>query len=91
MRRRLVRVPSYRPHSSRQARSTLDGQDHLLGEYGSPESHQAYRRLTAEWLAAKDRPKGQRTESKTALISQPWSPNICAVVPNSGQTVPGPG
>jgi integrase len=47
---RSPRVPGYRRHSSGQARVTLDGKDYLLGPYGSAQSHEAYRRLTAEWL-----------------------------------------
>jgi integrase len=34
---------------------TLDGQDYLLGEFGSPESHEAYRRILAEWMEKKGR------------------------------------
>src|SRR4051812_30434376 len=48
--------PSYRRHSSGQARITLTDasgkrQDHLLGPYGSPESYQEYERKLAEWRA----------------------------------------
>ncbi len=53
------RVPRYRPHSSGQARVTLAGKDHLLGPYGSPESHEAYQRVIAEWLQTRgQRPAG---------------------------------
>src|SRR4051794_7867390 len=48
---RPSRIPSYRRHSSGQARVTIAGQDHLLGAYNSPESREAYNRLVAEWLA----------------------------------------
>jgi integrase len=47
---RKPRVPSYRPHSSGQARVTINGQDYLLGPYGSPESHEAYKRTIMEWM-----------------------------------------
>ena len=47
-----MRVPSYRSHSSGQARVTLNGKDHLLGTYGSPESKAAYGRLIAEFNAS---------------------------------------
>jgi integrase len=50
---RAPRIPSYRRHSSGQARVTLDGKDHLLGVYGSAESKEAYRRLIAEWAERK--------------------------------------
>lgn len=51
-----MRVPSYRKHSSGQARVTLNGRDHLLGPYGSPESKKAYGRLIAEFSAANQSP-----------------------------------
>lgn len=47
-----MRVPSYRKHSSGQARVTIHGKDHLLGKYGSPASEQAYGRLIAELSAS---------------------------------------
>jgi hypothetical protein len=37
-----MRLPSYRKHSSGQARVTIGGRDHMLGPYGSPESKEAY-------------------------------------------------
>ena len=54
---RSPRVPSYRRHSSGQARVTLNGKDHLLGPYGSAESREAYRRLVAEWLERHQQPE----------------------------------
>lgn len=52
MSRRRKRVPSYRLHkASGQGVVTLDGKDFYLGEYGSPESEERYRRLLAEYLA----------------------------------------
>jgi integrase len=51
------RIPSYRKHSSGQARVTLDGKDHLLGPYGSEESKELYRRLVREWLENRDKPQ----------------------------------
>jgi integrase len=46
--------PTYSLHkASGQAVVTIDGHDHYLGKYGSPESHANYRRLTAEWAATK--------------------------------------
>jgi integrase len=55
MRSNKPRVPGYRRHSSGQARVTLNGQDILLGPYGSPESKELYRRTIAEWLERKGR------------------------------------
>ncbi len=46
-----MRLPSYRRHSSGQARVTINGKDYMLGEHGSPESHEAYARLIAEFKA----------------------------------------
>src|SRR5262245_59709942 len=56
---RSPRVPTYRPHSSGQARVTLGGKDHLLGPYGSAQSKEAYRRLVAEWLERHEQPPPQ--------------------------------
>ena len=45
------KVPSYRLHkASGQAVVTLNGKDHYLGTYGSPDSHQRYEVLLSEWL-----------------------------------------
>src|SRR5262249_20685670 len=45
-------VPSYRKHkASGQAVVTLNGVDHYLGRFNSPESKVEYDRLTGEWLA----------------------------------------
>jgi Transposase DDE domain len=46
------RPPSYRFHKARDcAVVTLHGKNHYLGPYGSPESHERYARLIAEWRA----------------------------------------
>ena len=46
------KLPSHCIHkASRQTVVRLDGREHYLGKYGSPESRSAYRRLTAEWRA----------------------------------------
>lgn len=55
------RVPSYRRHSSGQARVTLrdsvtkSARDVLLGPFGSDESRREYARVLSEWEAAKRR------------------------------------
>lgn len=42
--------PAYTLHkSSGQARVRIDGKDHCLGPYNSPESQGKYARLIAEW------------------------------------------
>jgi len=46
-------VPSLCRHkASGQAVVRLDGRDHYLGKYGTPEAQAAYHRLIGEWLAA---------------------------------------
>ena len=45
------RKPRYQHHkASGQARARIDGRDHYLGPYGSPESRDRYDDLIAEWL-----------------------------------------
>jgi integrase len=45
-------IPAYRRHKhSRQAVVTLNGVDHYLGPWNSPESKAEYDRITSEWLA----------------------------------------
>jgi hypothetical protein len=47
---RTNRPPAYRLHKARScAVVTIDGRNHYLGPYGSPESHENYARLIAEW------------------------------------------
>jgi integrase len=50
-----MRVPRYRKHQSGQAVVTLNGKDHYLGLYDSPESREKYRRLTSAYVAEKGR------------------------------------
>ena len=47
---RSHRPPAYRLHKARNsAVVTVDGKNHYLGSFGSPESHEKYARLIAEW------------------------------------------
>ena len=49
------RKPSYLRHKTTgQARVRIDGRDHYLGPYGSPESRERYDDLIAEWFAKGD-------------------------------------
>lgn len=51
------RIPSYRRHKARGlAIVTLDGKDHYLGSYDSPESWEKYHRLIADHLANRGKP-----------------------------------
>lgn len=44
------RPPAYRLHKARKsAVVTIDGKNHYLGPFGSPESHEKYARLISEW------------------------------------------
>jgi integrase len=47
-----MRIPSYRKHSSGQARVSINGRDYLLGPYNSQESKAKYKRLIGEWIAS---------------------------------------
>src|SRR2546423_11696186 len=61
---RINRPPTYRLHKARRcAVVTIDGKNHYLGAYGSPESHEKYARLIAEW-----RRNGRQPE-KTSLVN----------------------
>ena len=54
---RINRPPAYRLHKARNcAVVTIDGKNHYLGPYGSPESHEKYARLIAEWRASQRHP-----------------------------------
>ena len=49
---RTNRPPSYRLHKARNcAVVTINGENHYLGPYGSPESHEKYARFIAQWQA----------------------------------------
>ena len=51
------RVPKYALHkASGQARVRIDGKDHYLGEYGSPESHKRYSEILGEWSRSNSSP-----------------------------------
>lgn len=54
---RTNRPPTYRLHKARNvAVVTIDGRNHYLGSYGSPESREKYARLIAEWERFAKRP-----------------------------------
>jgi integrase len=70
MAQRRPTIPSYRPHSSGQARVTLGGKDVLLGPYGSPESRRAYDRAIAEWLQNKDKPPAAKPDEPPLSVNE---------------------
>ena len=50
MPRKSGKIPSYCHHkASGRAVTRIDGRDHYLGTFGSPQSHERYERLIAEW------------------------------------------
>ncbi|VTT99512.1 catalytic phage domain protein : Site-specific recombinase XerD OS=Singulisphaera acidiphila (strain ATCC BAA-1392 / DSM 18658 / VKM B-2454 / MOB10) GN=Sinac_1635 PE=4 SV=1: Phage_integrase [Gemmataceae bacterium] len=69
--------PSYRFHKARNcAVVTINGRDHYLGVYDSPESWEAYHRLIAEHLAARREPPppvpADTPLTVTELIARYW-------------------
>ena len=64
---RRPRTPKYRHYRPKNlAVVRIDGKDHYLGRYGTPESHAKYRRLLAEWLSI---------QTVTPVQGQsPWNP-----------------
>src|SRR5437588_11693660 len=61
-------TPKYRFHKARNcAVVTINGKDHYLGAYDSPESREKYHRLVAEWLAARNLPPDSLAERAPSL------------------------
>lgn len=70
-------TPKYRYHKARDcAVVTINGHDHYLGEFGSPESRERYHRLIAEHLARRHEPAPPQSAdtslSVTELIARYW-------------------
>lgn len=64
-----LRPPKYRRHKAKNlAVVTLDGRDHYLGKYGTAASHEAYRRLTAEWMLAGGKRPPSRHDATVAEV-----------------------
>jgi integrase len=68
---RTNRPPAYRRHKARNlAVVTIAGKDHYLGPYGSPESHEQYARLIAQWNANGRQPiNTQDTQTTTPPLT----------------------
>src|SRR6516165_329993 len=65
-----ARTPSYCLHkASGQAVVRIDGKDHYLGRYGSPESKAEYDRLIGEWLIG-GRQAPRRNQPPSLSVSQ---------------------
>src|SRR6185437_2336521 len=61
-----MRIPSYRHHKpSGLGVVTLNGKDHYLGKYGSPESKAAYDGVIGRWVANGRRPGRERPGGPT--------------------------
>jgi integrase len=67
---RSPRIPKYRRHSSGQARVTFNGEDHLLGPYGSAASKEAYERLIAEWLSSPGKQLVKPEEAEPLTVTE---------------------
>ncbi len=66
-----IRTPKYRLHKgSGQALVQIDTRRIYLGKYGSPQSEENYRRIVAEWLAARRPSTSDRTPALSALPSE---------------------
>lgn len=52
---KIKSTPSYLLHrGTGQARVRIDGRDHYLGRFGSPESRDRYKDLISDWLLKRD-------------------------------------
>ncbi|MEZ6069932.1 MAG: hypothetical protein R3C10_06550 [Pirellulales bacterium] len=78
---RTNRPPSYRHHKARNlAVVTIDGRDHYLGPYASPESYEKYERKIAEWRQQCVNIPGTLSSCNGTHASSPTSPVMTTVV-----------
>jgi hypothetical protein len=64
------RIPSYRHHrGSGQAVVVFDGRSVYLGVWNSPESHEKYRRVIAEWLTQNRQPTPPSTVCANSITN----------------------
>jgi hypothetical protein len=69
MHRLSDKLPSYRLHKAKgSAVVTLNGRDHYLGPYNSPESRAGYDRIIAEWLAGGRRLATEATPADLTIV-----------------------
>ena len=63
------RIPKYRCYKPKNlGLVVIDGKQHYLGRYGSPESVAEYNRLIQEWLAKKPDPVGVARSTGATLV-----------------------
>src|SRR5262245_87846 len=79
-------IPKLRPHSSGQARVTIEGKDYLLGPNGSPQAEEAYRRTCCRFAGERGLPTRARDRSvlkpgPSASAHYLVSTFCCAVLP----------
>lgn len=87
---RRRKVPSYCRHkASGQAYVTLDGREHYLGVYGTPESRERYARLIAEHTAAQSSagasPAPDSVQSVNELALLYWERHVLQVHARNGK------
>lgn len=76
MSQRPPRTPKYRHYKPKDlAVVRIGGRDHYLGKYGSPESHEKYDRLVAEWLVSRHQP--------SRPLASPTSPDSSRTIKNN--------
>lgn len=63
------RIPKYRCFKPRNlGLVVIDGKQHYLGRYGSPESVAEYNRLVQEWLARGDEPRASVVDRPSGSV-----------------------
>ena len=78
---RTPRLPKYRHFKPKNlAVVRIDDRDHYLGKYDSPESHERYHRLVAEWLAA-GRPSRIENDADQPAVGLFWNSRQSSLSP----------
>ena len=70
------RPPKYRHYKPKNLGVVrIDGKDHYLGKYDSPESYELYERVVAEWLLTRQRPAGSDAPAANPGAAAPITVN----------------